>query len=98
MEKKNHSRFISFILGLLAAIFGTILFCVRNATHNNRELDKYIEENRERAVSNHRRAEQTAQAALNTIRDIREKQKIVDDDSVRESWDNCELFDNSMES
>lgn len=85
---------IGFFVGVFSALAGVFLFDKRKSTDSAGDFSDRIEKNRERAVSNHTRAERTAQAALDTISEVRKTKKNMEDNHIREYWDNCELFDN----
>lgn len=86
--------FIGFIVGVVSLCTGMLLYDKRKSTDSVGDFSDRIEKNRERAVSNHTRAERTAQTALDTISEVRKTKKDMEDGRIRESWDNCELFDN----
>ena len=94
-EKKSMlSYIIGFVVGVVSLLTGMLLYDKRKAADSVGDFSDRIEKNRERAVSNHTRAERTAQAALDTISEVRKTKKDMEDNHLRESWDNCELFDN----
>lgn len=88
-QEKHHGKdkkgmlyyIIGFFVGVFSALAGVFLFDKRKSTNSFGDIDKDIERNRELAESNHSRAESTAQSALNTISEIREKQKVVENNS-----------------
>lgn len=93
-KKSMLSYIIGFFVGVVSLFAGMLLYDKRKSTDSVGDFSDRIEKNRERAVSNHTRAERTAQTALDTISEVRKTKKNMEDNNIRESWDNCELFDN----
>ena len=92
-KKSMLSYIIGFFIGVVSLLTGMLLYDKRKSTDSAGDISDRIEKNRERAVSNHTRAERTAQTALDTISEVRKTKKNLEDSRIRESWDNCELFD-----
>ena len=96
----------SFFVGIFAFICGAILQGKRNTTDENRarveelkrESDEQQSENRRVVEAAREQQSDNAEAvtgideASELIRKIRERQKIVEDDSCLDEWYCCELF------
>ena len=93
-KKSMLSYIIGFIVGVVSLLAGMLLYDKRKSADSVGDFSDRIEKNRERAVSNHTRAERTAQTVLDTISEVRKTKKNMEDNHIRESWNNCELFDN----
>ena len=100
-DKKSMLYYIiGFFVGVFSTIAGVFLFDKRKSTDSFGDINKDIERNRELAESNHSRAESTAQSALDTISEIRKKQKVVENSSdnnfVYNNW-KCIHYNNNRE-
>lgn len=85
---------VSFLVGIFTGIL-SILLCNRRTTTENRVRDESITDNKQRTVDNNNRANESIDGIESTIADIRGQKIEVEDDSVSESWNNLELFDNN---
>lgn len=90
--KKVISLTISFTVGVFASIFSIILHN-RRTTNSNRDGIGSIEEVQQRAIDNHKSAEQSIERIESIFDQIRTQKYNLEDDSIHESWNNCELFD-----
>ena len=82
----------SFFVGIFTFICGIILQNKRNTTNENRARVEELKRRAEQQQSNNRDAIEGIDGALETIAEIRKKQKFLEDSDILDDWYCTELF------